>query len=81
MGWLNLSSKRNEINIAIERLLRGERGDEQIQIGRKAYATLIMDYMFVDLRDFYFSERRDDILPTAGGIALTFNEWNKLKDL
>jgi Transcriptional Coactivator p15 (PC4) len=80
-SWLNLSTKVAEIDLAVERLQRGERVDVQIPIGRKVHVTLIMDYMFVDLRDFYFNQSRGDILPSGRGIALTFDEWNKLKDL
>jgi Transcriptional Coactivator p15 (PC4) len=40
-----------------------------------------MDFMFVDLRDYYFNQSRGDILPSGREIALTFDAWNKLKDL
>jgi hypothetical protein len=36
VSQLYLSSKRNETDIAIERLLRGERVDEQIQNGKQS---------------------------------------------
>lgn len=36
--------------------------------------------MSIDLREFYFSNRHDEILPSKGGIALTFQELNVLKD-
>ncbi len=80
-SWKNLCSVVVQIDKEIERLLRGDRVDVEIHVGRKVYVTLIMDYMYVDLRDFYFSERRSEILPSARGIALSFDEWNNLKDL
>lgn len=81
VSWLNLLSVLGQIDEAVNCLLNEEHVFVEISIGRKTYVSLMTDYLFVDIREFYYSKTRREVLATERGISLTFAEWDTLKNI
>nr|WBW30870.1 PC4 [Argopecten irradians irradians] len=80
--WKRLEDRcSKDIDGAIEKVKKGEHVHMKFHLGGNIYASINSGYACVNIRRWYMPKDEDgDLVPTRQGIALNFEQWDKLKD-
>ncbi|XP_069109811.1 uncharacterized protein [Argopecten irradians] len=69
------------IDDTIEKVKKGELVDIKLHLGGNLYVSINSGYGCVNIRRWYMPKDEDGgLVPTRQGIALNFEQWDKLKD-
>ena len=69
-----------DIEQAVQDYKEGKKVDLMIHLGRNIYVTLTTGHSLVHVRRWFMPEGHTKVIPTKGGITLTFAQWSKIKD-
>jgi len=79
--WVRLVGELDQINSAVERAATLKPTKFRFHLGDNWHISISDELPFVDIRRWYLKGGEVNLRPTLVGIALTFTQWNQLKEV
>jgi len=79
--WVRLLEELDNIDSAVERAATLKPTQYRFHLGGNWHISVSDELPFVDVRRWYQKSGEDNLRPTLVGIALTFTQWNRLKEV
>ena len=79
--WICLLERMEDVEAAVERATTLKPTQFKLHLGQDWYLSISDVMPFVDIRRWYQKTDEVNLRPTLVGIALTFEQWERLKDI
>jgi len=77
--WVYLVERMEQIDLVVQRAITLKPTHFKLHLGSNWYLSVSDEMPFVDIRRWYW--KGDDLRPTPTGIAITFAQWDRLKEV
>ena len=79
--WACLLERMDDVDAAVERATTLKPTQFKVHLGEDWYVSVSDTMPFVDIRCWYQKGSEVNLRPTLVGIALTFEQWDRLKEV
>jgi len=79
--WICLVERMADVDSAVERAITLKPTQFKVHLGQDWYVSISDTMPFVDVRRWYQKADEVNLRPTLVGIALTFEQWDRLKEI
>ena len=79
--WICLVERMADVDSAVERAITLKPTHFKVHLGQDWYVSVSDSMPFVDIRRWYEKIGEVNLRPTLVGIALTFEQWDRLKEI
>ena len=77
--WVYLVEQIDQIDVVVQRAMTLKPTHFKLHLGSTWHLSVSDEMPFVDIRRWYW--KGDDLRPTLTGIALTFAQWDRVKEV